>query len=952
MAREFMHRYAFIQRYVWLAGLFVLLCSGCASLQIDVDVYKGPLVNERHIQVRQYASMAASAKPLIRDLVCRQRTKKEPNYTCNDVAVKTSCATPASYRERFLCEVLDSYVSKADDGASDGATKRRSERPTSSDPDKGLDELTQAVTVAMAAPAAAGDYDKRVGNAVDKLNEALILFAQKLLYMTNNELLFPEDDNATEHDQRRDKALDILQSLGNTILVHANDLRRRTEKDELHAARADSVSDAVQQAFQPEASATVDGIITRLGRFNIVLDDNDKNKIPDTSTPQQKVATTQLQDEIESYLAGIAPLLAAYRSVVGELPAPLAETPINAADAKDAVADRQTVKALHSGQAGSAAGGLGPLMKWIDDELGKSNTPARLVRLEDFRRYLGRETPSGKPAATQDATRLNAAFGVLQTHLAGKVTEAKIQAGRLIDRRTTLQATIAAQNDREADLARLARAAGAKDPGDVRTKTTDVVDAARAAVLAEAKELRTRDPVTIMNILLRHLEAKKTNGKDKPGDADIDLTRAIVRKFTEPQAPCYASSMSAICRGSSTIEVVDNLIANLRAQRVHAIAAGDEDAANNLLKAINAAYEQRTAMIYLRPASDYLRSVYSSTSLQDGTEDQYRNMLREWMQYLPSPGKNDGNSGRAHLEKINWQNINKVTVSGGGFTNYVLAKDDVGNWYVKAYGSDPEAIIKSATSLALFNSGKAVNVNLLRRLDVQRQLDEDQSLTATQRIDLRKELGTPDPQGGEALIKVRDRYARRYAKVTYEQAGTLLATLQEIPVKARERVAEVKEWPEKTPAAAPAGDAAAADAAAPAGAATDKAAATETTCTIAAAKTQLDTLEGKHLAAARDQLAGTVADAAKPEKANAALLEKAERHIQAALTAMHLYRSDVPRTLKQGKGGACDTAERNAAELVRGDVRGKIVAVAMARRADIERYDDALTGILDIVNEK
>ena len=51
-------------RVALLAGLAAGL-SGCAVLQIDVDVYKGPLANEEAVQIQQFAAMAIGAKPLL-----------------------------------------------------------------------------------------------------------------------------------------------------------------------------------------------------------------------------------------------------------------------------------------------------------------------------------------------------------------------------------------------------------------------------------------------------------------------------------------------------------------------------------------------------------------------------------------------------------------------------------------------------------------------------------------------------------------------------------------------------------------------------------------------------------------------------------------------------------------------------------------------------------------------
>ncbi len=51
---------------LFLAAMSVIY--GCAVAQIDVDVYKGPLVNEQDVQIEQTAAMAMGAKPLLVEL--------------------------------------------------------------------------------------------------------------------------------------------------------------------------------------------------------------------------------------------------------------------------------------------------------------------------------------------------------------------------------------------------------------------------------------------------------------------------------------------------------------------------------------------------------------------------------------------------------------------------------------------------------------------------------------------------------------------------------------------------------------------------------------------------------------------------------------------------------------------------------------------------------------------
>lgn len=54
------------QRGVWGAGVALCgLLSGCAVLTVDVDVYKGSLVNEEHVQLHQLVALATAAKPML-----------------------------------------------------------------------------------------------------------------------------------------------------------------------------------------------------------------------------------------------------------------------------------------------------------------------------------------------------------------------------------------------------------------------------------------------------------------------------------------------------------------------------------------------------------------------------------------------------------------------------------------------------------------------------------------------------------------------------------------------------------------------------------------------------------------------------------------------------------------------------------------------------------------------
>lgn len=871
----------------WSLLAAAMLLSACASLQVDVDVYKGPFAHEPEIQIKQYTAMAISAKPLLEDLYCREKPKANSQEVCENGKYGESLNSNY-FKLRFLAEILIMY---------DDVFRR------DSSVEYGFDSLTKDVTYAMARKSRHEISQKEVDEKVGALSEKLILFAQRVLYITNNELMF-------EAQSVKEPRVAVLQSLGNTILVHANDLQRQTTRNEKHLRQSENELNAVQAAFQPEPTATMDIIVARVQRYGSA-DAAATGDVISTATPGQRTELAQRQAEVDAYLVNIANLIGAYQTVVAAAPAGLQSSTWSDADQLSIDTDRQAIMDLvYPDQAvpdnDAVAGTLKPLKDWLAREMaaGIVLVPSRSGRLLGFRNYLDVEALRLEAAGIESKGKRRETLERLQAYLKSQIGQATARYDILAKSVQSVKSTIDKQDKEQKDkIARL------QEKKANVAKAVEVVIKLRPEVLSEVEKIGTRDPKVITSVLKRKLEELKAAKKE---DKDIDLALEIVKSFKPPVTPCTQSS-DAGCPTLNTVEVVDNLIASLRAQRVQAIAAGYTEQAQDLLKAINVAYEQRTAMIYLRPASDYLRSVYSSSALQEATEREHRDMLADWMKYLKiDSGKTDG---RKELEKIHWQNVNKVSLSGGGFTNYVLAKDDVGNWYVKAYSSDPEAIIKSATSLALFNSGKAINTNLLRRLEVQRQLDDDKDMSSSRRAELQKELSNSSKPGGQAWLKVRDRYAARYQRETNAQAASLLVTLNELQSKTGAVMLKTPNWPAEN-------------------------------CPIEQTPPLLEPLNSKYLGPARTKLNKAISN-----QDDAAKLPDTELAIQSALTAMHLYSSDVPRTVAQSKDTACEAAQRAAGELARSYVRAQITTAAQERKTSIERYEDALSYILDSAGE-
>ncbi len=165
-------------------------------------------------------------------------------------------------------------------------------------------------------------------------------------------------------------------------------------------------------------------------------------------------------------------------------------------------------------------------------------------------------------------------------------------------------------------------------------------------------------------------------------------------------------------------EVMDQLIAAWKYELLEAVRQGGPESGTvkKLTSALEAAYEQRSGLIYIRPAFAYLRNSYPATSLQEDASLGWKNMLTDNMfRSIPIFGGLTQNEKERKIAEINqeidkqfWQNINRVKVTGGGNTNYVIAKDDLGNWYVKNYSANPEDIIQSARNLMMFGMGGGI----------------------------------------------------------------------------------------------------------------------------------------------------------------------------------------------------------------------------------------------------
>lgn len=279
-----------------------------------------------------------------------------------------------------------------------------------------------------------------------------------------------------------------------------------------------------------------------------------------------------------------------------------------------------------------------------------------------------------------------------------------------------------------------ARAADAKTPPDTTrrdalNKAAAVIGEHASEVIAAAFEQHADDSPAAVHLLLRQALQKAhkpsaTFGPDKEYNDRLDVAIQELDKRPPPLDSAGLNvSLTPTLPNETARDVLDELIAALRHEYLLTVGSEGADGprAKALADSIKAAYDQRSGMAYIRPSGAYLRSSYPTSTLQEDPSLGWENMLfNQAVRGLPLVGQTIANAGESDRIKIQsaidqqfWQNINSVRLSGSGLTSYVLVKDDIGNWYIKAFSADTKMITDAATKLALFNLGPSLGTNLL-----------------------------------------------------------------------------------------------------------------------------------------------------------------------------------------------------------------------------------------------
>ncbi|MBK9945901.1 MAG: hypothetical protein IPP12_01770 [Nitrospira sp.] len=661
--------------------------------------------------------------------------------------------------------VLFDLVNQVSHGLAQGFERGR--------PVEGLHRLTEAFL-------ASHDGTNRTLEHTDqrKLTDALIGFAQKVLFLANHDWLvspprsgglilgggerlvrglFGDDvaDSLSTQSyigpsrvpQEEERAyLRLLQAVGNSILFSTNELRVRDRFDEVSKSKVPAEVDAANAAYSANAMTLVDELLAELEWEKKAAEDDlataNKNKtelekkLCDTSTNLRtglcedkdaaKKALTDAQTDLNTYRNPLSKLEAIHGLLTAEI-----IQQVKAQWTGESL-DRPTISDFLTGTSGPS------LQKALVTAKTAQGIPSpkETQRWNDALDYVKDSTTATSFTAYRDISNKQASlnrselFDVFIKHV--KQLEAdRVKAVKLFE--TKRDGKQAALDDRIQEIARLTAEVAKLGamiqnlPGEKARleKAYQAISSVRADVLREAKSgNRFVSPKAIYLLIDSHLKRKEDAETDPQKKADFQVAHAVLTERTPP--PGIPELDPDKHQGPR--EVMDRVIALLRYRHIKAVerfgkGSKEEEQAT---EAIESVYRHRAGMIYIRPSSVYLRTSFPSTSLQDDPNLAWDNMLlKQGLRNIPlsselrdilNPAEKQDRSITSELDKQYWQNINRVRVSGAGFTNQALVKDDVGNWYVKQYSGDTERIWESAKNLALFSLSAKIPVDLAKQL--------------------------------------------------------------------------------------------------------------------------------------------------------------------------------------------------------------------------------------------
>jgi hypothetical protein len=614
-----------------------------------------------------------------------------------------------------------------------------------------------------------GNADTEDSHEEKKLLDALVEFAQKLLFLANHEGLSSPPgtsglilggaekinrglfgDSLTDAglygifgsglaENRKQQYVRVLQAVGNSILFSANELRERERYREQGQKKVPAEVMAARSVYSPDPEKVITDLLTELEHdkqaAQIGLDNaSDRKKKVEREIGSATAPKTGLYDEEDKAANEVSKAEADLKGYLRSL---------NTLEAIHGILTADVIKQVKSQwQAGN------PDPKDEEEFLNGTDGHSLKKKLENVRQSLN-GTPNQEvvkrwtdavqrvdDGETRKAFEAYRALKGLSSLKRLELFDAFVVHIKELEAERVKQAAQyeSTHNEKQAKLDRITQKIDTlkkemtaldtqitntlpQDKADFETAKTEI-ESVKATVLKEAVGSREfASPEAVYMLVSSHLQkANTSSGKT--------AQRILSSRTPPPGVPPLNPD-----NYKSPREVMDTVIALLRHRHMAAVERFGKDSPEEkkATEALHNAYRHRAGMIYIRPSSAYLRTSFPSTSLQDDPNLAWDNMLlKQGLRNLPfsselrdilDPSVKQDRTLTSELDKQYWQNINRVRVSGTGFTNQALVKDDVGNWYVKQYFGDTERIWESAKNLALFSMSTKVPIDLAKQLN-------------------------------------------------------------------------------------------------------------------------------------------------------------------------------------------------------------------------------------------
>ena len=606
-------------------------------------------------------------------------------------------------------------------------------------------------------PGSPGDQEKVAERARERLAHALIRFAQQLVFLADSQAYFEHGRSNGERDQ----SVTVLQAIGNAILVLADDYKRldNYDRDQRNAAREiaavrASVSGRPGDSFEAilhdidVERTSVGGVSAALaadmGGLNAELKKLSKQLTKangyasDFNNTDADLRDDSTRDGIKQYINNDLnrAIMLAYEFVGGRFESRIEENIVTAtgettpSDFKDRVIEElekvaieipaitdeiDLIKDYLNGSGAFFSQNAGAKIGW-DSTTDKSYSSAWI----DHKSYLAKR---GEPLSELRV------LGSEGADLDRRIETAEEARGEF----AAAAATLVEIGKKHPDHSIVLRK---KNPSATYDWIISEIDNLTAVELSDGAKVKARKVITydrVSSVMSR-----------------IDLALLDVEN---PDA--------LLGERVKRTDVLRQVVDQLKYAHIDAIRRQGENGSDavKIAAAIKMADDYRSGLAYIRPIGSYLRSSFAASDLTANKNlFGWNNTLSKQAARGFVPFWNEAGEKEEVLSRIDsqfWQTINTVRVAGGGNTNYVVAKDDVGNFYVKGYESNHEDIFKSMSNLALFGIGGAMGTNLLRR-DEQGKLVLDNTSPATE---------------------IYEKYENRYAEQTKKHLESVRAVL-------------------------------------------------------------------------------------------------------------------------------------------------------------------------------